>query len=60
MTTIYFLTDTPFTGLAGHINKARGGGDLTAITGSLASCSRRYDLELCSECVWVEIPLLMA
>jgi hypothetical protein len=29
---------------------------LTAITASLGSCSRRYDLELCSACVWVEIP----
>jgi hypothetical protein len=29
---------------------------LTAITASLCSCSRRYDLELCSECIWVEIP----
>jgi exonuclease III len=39
-----------------HTNKARGGGLLTAITASLGSCSRRYDLELCSECVRVEIP----
>jgi hypothetical protein len=57
MITIYFLTDTPFTGLTGtYINKSRCGGVLTAITASLGSCSRRYDLELCSECVWVEIP----
>jgi hypothetical protein len=39
-----------------YINKAQGGGVLTAITNSLGSCSRRYDLELCSVCVWVEIP----
>jgi exonuclease III len=39
-----------------YINKARGGGVVTAITASLGSCNRRYDLELCSECVWVEIP----
>jgi hypothetical protein len=39
-----------------YINKDRSGGVLTAITASLGSCSRRYDLELCSECVWVEIP----
>ncbi|PNF31813.1 hypothetical protein B7P43_G09329, partial [Cryptotermes secundus] len=37
-------------------SKARGGGVLTAIPSSLGSCRRRYDLELCSECVWVEIP----
>ncbi|PNF21153.1 hypothetical protein B7P43_G05118, partial [Cryptotermes secundus] len=37
-------------------NKVRGGGVLTAITASLGSCSHRYDLELCSECVWVEVP----
>jgi hypothetical protein len=35
------------------VNKARGGG---VIATGLGSCSRRYDLELCSECVWVEIP----
>jgi exonuclease III len=39
-----------------YIKKVRGGGVLTAITASLGSCNRRYDLELCSECVWVEIP----
>jgi hypothetical protein len=39
-----------------YINKARGGGVSTAITASLGSCSHRYDLELCSECVWVKIP----
>jgi hypothetical protein len=39
-----------------YINKARGGGVFTVITASLGSCSRRYDLELCSECVWDEIP----
>ncbi|PNF15466.1 hypothetical protein B7P43_G17549 [Cryptotermes secundus] len=39
-----------------YINKVRGGGALTAITASLGSCRRRYDLELCSECVWVEVP----
>jgi hypothetical protein len=46
MITMYFLTDTPFTGLTGHyINKARGGGVLTAITATMGSCSHRYDLE---------------
>jgi hypothetical protein len=39
-----------------YVNKAHGGGVLTAITTSLGSCSHRYDLGLCSECVWVEIP----
>jgi hypothetical protein len=39
-----------------YINKAHGGGILTAITASLGSCSCRYDLDLCSEYVWVEIP----
>jgi hypothetical protein len=34
-----------------YVSKARGGGVLTAIATSLGSCSRRYDLELCSECV---------
>jgi hypothetical protein len=39
-----------------YVNKDSVGGILTAIDTSLGSCSRRYDLELCSECVWVEIP----
>jgi hypothetical protein len=39
-----------------YTNKARGGGVLTAIATSLGSSSRRYDLESCSECVWVEVP----
>jgi exonuclease III len=39
-----------------YIYKARSGGVLTAITASLGSCSRRYGLELCSECVWIQIP----
>jgi hypothetical protein len=36
--------------------KARGGGALIAFTANLVSCRRRYDLEHCSECVWVEFP----
>jgi exonuclease III len=47
--TIY-LSDQPY------INKVGGGGVSTAITASLGSCNRSYELELCSECVWVEIP----
>jgi hypothetical protein len=39
-----------------YINKAHGGGVSTAILARLGSCSCRYDLELCSACVWVEIP----
>jgi hypothetical protein len=35
----------------------RGGGVLTAVHQSLSGCKRRYDLELTSECVWIEIPL---
>jgi hypothetical protein len=54
--TIYFLTYTVYRSDRPCINKARGGGILTGITISLYSCSRTYDLELCSECVWVEIP----
>jgi hypothetical protein len=33
-----------------------GGGVLTAIAASLGPCSCRYNLELCSKCVWVKIP----
>jgi hypothetical protein len=39
-----------------YVKKARGGGVLTAIATSLGSCCHRYDLELYSECVWIEIP----
>jgi hypothetical protein len=39
------------------MNKVRGGDLLTAIIDSLGSCSSRYELELYSECVWVEIPI---
>jgi hypothetical protein len=39
-----------------YVNKACGGGVLTAIATNLGSCSHRYDLELCSENVRVEIP----
>jgi hypothetical protein len=35
-----------------------GGGVLTAVHQSPSGCKRRYDLELTSECVWIEIPLL--
>jgi exonuclease III len=35
----------------------RGGGVLTAVHQSLSGCKSRYDLELTSECVWIEIPL---
>jgi hypothetical protein len=35
----------------------RGGGVLTAVNQSLSGCKCRYDLELTSECVWIEIPL---
>jgi hypothetical protein len=48
-----YRSDQPYTV---YINKDRGGSVLTAITASLVSCSRRYGLELCSECVWVEVP----
>jgi hypothetical protein len=37
------------------INKTRGDGVLTAILAKLGSCSHRYDLEFCFECVCVEI-----
>jgi hypothetical protein len=39
-----------------YTNKAPGGGISKAIATSLGSCNHRYDLELCSECVWVEVP----
>jgi hypothetical protein len=35
----------------------RGGGVLTAVHQSLSGCKRRYNPELTSECVWIEIPL---
>jgi hypothetical protein len=35
----------------------RGGSVLTAVYQSLSGCKRRYDLEMTSECVWIEIPL---
>jgi hypothetical protein len=35
----------------------RSGGVLTAVHQSLSGCKHRYDLELTSECVWIEIPL---
>ncbi|PNF20040.1 hypothetical protein B7P43_G05817 [Cryptotermes secundus] len=38
------------------VNKTRGGGVLTALSSKIRSCKRRYDLESCDECVWVEIP----
>ncbi|PNF33582.1 hypothetical protein B7P43_G14684 [Cryptotermes secundus] len=38
------------------VNKTRGGGVLTALSSRIRSCKRRYDLESCDECVWVEIP----
>jgi hypothetical protein len=38
-----------------YTNKAHGGDVLITVTTSLGSCRRRYDSELCSECVWVEI-----
>jgi hypothetical protein len=47
MITIYFRIDTAFVGLTGV---------LTAILSSVGSCSRKHDLELCTECVCVEIP----
>jgi hypothetical protein len=48
--TIYFIIDTPIIGLTND------GRVLTAITTNLGSCRCRYELELCSEWVWVEIP----
>jgi hypothetical protein len=39
-------------------SKDRGGGVLTAIPNSLGSSRSRYDLEHCSECVWVEISVI--
>ncbi|KAJ4438393.1 hypothetical protein ANN_14338 [Periplaneta americana] len=36
-------------------NKKRGGGVLTAISNQLPFTRRRFDLEIISECVWVEI-----
>jgi hypothetical protein len=40
-----------------HTDKACGDGCvLTSTFTSLGSFRRRYDLKLCSECVWVEIP----
>jgi exonuclease III len=38
------------------IHKACGGGVLIAFPASLGSCCRRFDPELCPECVWVEFP----
>jgi hypothetical protein len=37
------------------INKTRGGGVLIALSPRIGSCKRRYDLEYCDECLWVEI-----
>jgi hypothetical protein len=34
----------------------RGGGVLIALSSRVRSYKRRYDLESCDECVWVEIP----
>jgi hypothetical protein len=40
------------------VNKTRGGGVLNALSSRFRSYKRRYDLEYCDECVWVEIPTL--
>jgi hypothetical protein len=39
-------------------NKTRGGGMLTALSSRIHSFKRRYDLESCDECVWIEISTL--
>jgi hypothetical protein len=46
--TIHFLAGTLFAGQIGDV--------LTFITANLGYCIQRYDVELCSERVWVEIP----
>jgi hypothetical protein len=38
------------------VNKTRAGGVLIALSSRVRSFKRRYDLESCDECVWVEIP----
>jgi hypothetical protein len=38
------------------VNKTRGVGALIALSPRVRSHKRRYDLEFCDECVWVEIP----
>jgi hypothetical protein len=40
------------------VKKTRGGGVLIALSFGSHSFKRRNDLELCEECVWVEIPTL--
>jgi hypothetical protein len=52
MTTL-FSVQTEYT----DFSLTRGGGVLTAVHQSISGCKRRYDLELTSECVWIEIPL---
>jgi hypothetical protein len=40
------------------VNKTCGGGVLIDLSSRVRSYKRRYDLEYCDECVWVEIPNL--
>jgi hypothetical protein len=40
------------------INKTRDDGVFIAQSSRVRSYKRRYDLESCDECVWVEIPAL--
>jgi hypothetical protein len=38
------------------VNRIRGGGVLIALSPKVRSHKRRFNLEFCDECVWVEIP----
>jgi hypothetical protein len=53
MITIYFLIAIQFS-----VPMTGGGGVLIALSSRVRSYKRRYDLEYCDECVWVEIPTL--
>jgi hypothetical protein len=58
MITIYFMIAIQFSVLTASVNETRGGGVLIALSSTVRSCKRRYYLEYCDECVWIEIPTL--
>jgi hypothetical protein len=52
----YFLIATAFRSDRASLNNTLFGGVLIALSSRVRFCKRRYEIEFCEECVWVEIP----